>query len=486
MNHYQLEQHDLRAPSVQLLRSQNAPLILSFLHQHFHADRHPVHSYSHLRDALTHTLDELNEDQTRYSQSAEQYLKQWADPDHDWIRIRSAGDGEYSVELTSHTERVLGWVASLRPQMPLTTQSRFQLILDQVNDIIAGSTTDVEERLAQLEAERDRIDSEIAAIRESGTVQPRSAHELRGQFELTEEIARQLLQDFSAVQEAFADTARDVQRAQTQPGLRKGEVLGDVLAAENALRESDVGQSFYAFWNYLQLPGNQENLREQLEQLYRTEVLSGSTTPNTLLRGLVNHLISAGLKVERSNRQLSEQLRRLLDEAYRAESRRIREISAEIKHLAMQLPDKDTIPMLLEMEETPQTNLIMERGLFSPSEHIVYDVLPEDTVLIDAPYIGDLVDYFYVDPRRLHEHIDLILEQQDSVALTQLLEYYPLQQGLSELVVYLDIAANDPRHVIDTAQMVTVFTPAAYDIDDYALALETPQIVFHRTRRQST
>ena len=251
MNHYQLEKHDLRAPSVQLLRSQNAPLILSFLHQHFHADRTPIQIYSYLRDALTHTLDELNEDQPRYTQSAEQYLKQWADPDHDWIRIRSAGDGEYQVELTSHTERVLGWVASLRPQMPLTTQSRFQLILDQVDDIIAGSTTDVEERLAQLEAERDRIDSEIAAIRESGVVQPRSANELRGQFKLTEEIARQLLQDFSAVQEAFADTARDVQRAQTQPGLRKGEVLGDVLAAENALRESDVGKSFYQYHRQL-------------------------------------------------------------------------------------------------------------------------------------------------------------------------------------------------------------------------------------------
>jgi hypothetical protein len=192
------------------------------------------------------------------------------------------------------------------------------------------------------------------------------------------------------------------------------------------------------------------------------------------------------LKVERSNRQLSEQLRRLLDEAYRAESRRIREISAEIKHLAMQLHDEDAVPVLLEMEETPQTNLIMERALFSPSAHIVYDVLPEDTVLIDAPDIGNLVDYFYVDPRRLREQIELALEQQDAVTLTQLLDRYPLQQGLSELVAYMDIAVNDPRHVIDTAQMMTVFTPAAYDIDDYALALETPQIVFHRTWRQST
>ncbi|MEO1442367.1 MAG: DUF3375 family protein, partial [Chloroflexota bacterium] len=373
-----------------------------------------------------------------------------------------------------------------RPQMPLTTQSRFQLILDQVDDIIAGSTTDVDERLAQLEAERERITAEIEAIRESGVVQPRAANELRGQFELTEEIARQLLQDFSAVEEAFADTARDVQRAQTQPGLRKGAVLGDVLEAENALRESDVGQSFYAFWNYLQLPGNQDTLREQLEQLYEIEVLSGLVTSNTLLRGLVNHLIRAGLKVERSNRQLSEQLRRLLDEAYRAESRRIREISAEIKHLAMQLHADDTVPRLLEMEDTPQTNLIMERALFSPSEHIEYDVLPEDTVLTDAPDMSDLVDYFYVDPRRLREQIDLALEQQDSVTLTQLLDHYPLQQGLSELVAYMGIAVNDPRHAIDTEQMVTVFTPAAYESDDYALALETPQIVFHRTRRQNT
>jgi len=33
---------------------------------------------------------------------------------------------------------------------------------------------------------------------------------------------------------------------------------------------------------------------------------------------------------------------------------------------------------------------------------------------------------------------------------------------------------------------VTVFTPAAYDSDEYALALQTPQIVFHRIRQQKT
>lgn len=483
MNHYQLEQHDLRAPSVQLLRSQNAPLILSFLHQHFHTDRNPTQPYSYLRDALTHTLDELNEEQIRYPQSAEQYLKQWADPDHDWIRIRSTGDGGYYVELTSHTERVLGWLASLRPQNPLSTQSRFQLILDQVDDIIAGSTTDVGERLAQLEAERDRITAKIEEIRESGVVQPRSSNELQGQFELTEEIARQLLQDFSAVQEAFATAAHEVQRAQTQPGLRKGTILSDVLTAETALRESDIGQSFYAFWNYLQIPGNQEQLRDQLEQLYQIEVLSGSTTPNTLLRGLVNHLINAGLKVERSNRQLSEQLRRLLDEAYRTESRRIREITAEIKHLATQLSDDDPIPVLLELEGTPQSNLLMERTLFSPSEHIEYDVLPVNAAPTNPDGLDKMVSHFLVDSRRLREYIDLLLEQEDSVTLTQLLERYPLQQGLSELVAYLDIAVNDPRHIIDTKQLITVFTPAAHPSDNYDLALETPQIIFYRTQQ---
>ncbi|MGB1287003.1 MAG: DUF3375 family protein [Aggregatilineales bacterium] len=485
MNHYQLEQHDLRSPGIQLLRSQNAPLILSFLYQQFHAERYLTRSYTQLRDALTHTLDDLNDNQPRYPLSAEQYLRQWADPDHDWIRIFSDVDGEYHVEPTSHTQLALGWMASLQLQAPLSTQSRFQLILDNVDAMIVGSTTDVDTRLAQLEAERDRITAEIDAIHESGRVQPRSDHDLRGQFELTEENARQLLQDFSAVQEEFTKTARIVQRAQIQPGLRKGAVLNDVLAAETALRESDVGKSFYAFWHYLQLPGNQERLRNQLVQLYQIEALSAAATPDTVLRGLVNHLLSAGLRVDQSNRQLSEQLRRLLDEAYRTESRRIRELSNEIKQLIIQLDDDKLPDDLLVLEKTLNINLLMERQLYSPPEHIKYDALPTDAIPDNPDGLDNAVSYFRVDARRLREYIDLALEEADSVTLTHLLESYPLEQGLSELIAYLDIAVNDPRHTINPDRIVTVLTPAASADDNYSLTLETPQITFNRTRRQS-
>ena len=54
-------------------------------------------------------------------------------------------------------------------------------------------------------------------------------------------MARQLLRDFRLVEEQFRDIARDLQKAQLQPGARKGALVEYVLEADTKLKESEQG-----------------------------------------------------------------------------------------------------------------------------------------------------------------------------------------------------------------------------------------------------
>lgn len=134
MDFYQLDQHTLKSPSVQLLRSQNAALVISFLYDNFRQDPLPSIDYIILRDSLSHYLDDLHDQfPDRFKLSADEYLRQWTDKEHNWLRRRVSVDKGDTVELTSHTQRVLGWMADLEQRSFIATSSRFQLVLDQVD-----------------------------------------------------------------------------------------------------------------------------------------------------------------------------------------------------------------------------------------------------------------------------------------------------------------------------------------------------------------
>ena len=99
-------------------------------------------------------------------------------------------------------------------------------------------------------------------------------------------------------------------------------------------------------------------------------------------------------------------------------------------------------------ERSPRIGLPMERPLFAPpvrpviSEHI----LDHGDTEIDA---GVLFEQFYVDKERLRSRIRQALQTRHQIALAELLESHPLEQGLAELVAWLSIATGEGYGIID-------------------------------------
>jgi hypothetical protein len=92
-----MEYHDinllLKLPTLQLLRAQNAPMLLGFLHQTFKREHKVAIPEGQLRAALAAFLDDLREkDPLVYPQPAAEYLADWCDESHGFLRCYYGND----------------------------------------------------------------------------------------------------------------------------------------------------------------------------------------------------------------------------------------------------------------------------------------------------------------------------------------------------------------------------------------------------------
>jgi hypothetical protein len=445
-----------QSPSIRLLKADHAQLIIAFLHQQFkYAPRVSI-PLIELTEQLDGYLESMNEREAgRYARSAQTYIKEWADPQHQFIRITSGyGSGDVPmVELTADTERAIGWLEDMQRRHFVGTESRFFLIIQLLHDIIQQSTEDPLVRLDQLERQRDELDRQITLIKDTGQVDQRlSPTQLRERFLEASMISRQLLRDFRLVEEKFRDIARELQKAQLQPGARKGELVKYVLDADTALKESEQGRSFYSFWAFLISPSQSEEFKTLLEQLVALPDLSSVLSEDPLLPSLPGYLVNAGEKIVYSNLRLAEQLRRLLDEQMQMETRRVHELILEIKQEIYRL-DND-LPMesvLLEVESAPEIQMVMERELWEPAKTQTFSAQPVTTneEELHSDDLAKLFTQFAVDEALLQRRIETLLERQSQVRLSDVLAHYPAEKGLAEVLTYCSLAAKDMRHSID-------------------------------------
>lgn len=457
MNYDQLRFDFEHASSLKLLRSLHAPLIIAFLYAQFKRAQRLSVPFDDLALQLERFLEGLNEQQPQAYRSATAYLKEWADEAHRIVRIVSRGNGDF-VELTADAERAIGWVEGLYRREFVGTESRFLSIFNLLEEIIARSTEDVPTRLEQLERQRDALQQEIDSIRAAGRVEPFTDTQIRERFLQAGEVARELVRDFAAVEQNFRAIAKALQERQVQPGTRKGALVGYVLDADAELRESDQGRSFYAFWEFLMSPSKQDELSEMLERVYALPIVREVARDHHLLRHVSGALIEAGGKVVGSNHRLAEQLRRLLDERVQTERRRVRELIEDIKRAALRLVDEGQAGVFLELEGSPELNLVMEKPLWEPSVAPVIEDRPleGDPDLNEADFRA-LFKQFSVSEERLRERIEMLLADQPRCTLSDVLERFPLEQGLAEVITYMALASRDERHEVSETQHEMIF-----------------------------
>lgn len=439
-----------RHPAWRLLRSDHAPLVASFLHRAFVAPNVRVMAAADLSETLEDELYALRLQlgETAFPKPALEYLNDWASPDKGWLRkFYKLGTDEAQFDLTPATEKVIAWLTQLSERQFVGTESRLLTLFDLLKQMSEGSEADPAKRIAELHKRRDEIDAEIARVL-TGDVPLLDDTALKDRFQQFMQGARELLTDFREVEHNFRQLDRCVRERIALWEGSKGALLEDIMGERDAIADSDQGKSFRAFWDFLLSSRRQEELTELLGRVLQLPAVA-ALQPDARTRRVHYDWMEAGEHTQRTVAALSQQLRRFLDDQAWLENRRIMDILHGIESKALALREAPPTGIVMEMAEAQaDIELAMERPLFTPAVKPVIANL--------ALQAGDedidpsaLFDQVVVDKARLTRHIRHALQDRAQITLRELVATQPLQQGLAELVAYLQLGSDAFNAVVD-------------------------------------
>jgi Protein of unknown function (DUF3375) len=470
------------SPAWRLLRADNSPLILSFLYRVFVEGNAGSIAATELASRLDDELYALNErfadeGPPHYPKSAKAYLDDWASPEVGWLRKFYPRDSdEPYFDSTPAVEKALQWVQGLSERFFVGTESRLNTVFLLLRQIVHGTDADPDSRVAQLMAQRRAIDDEIARV-QAGDFELLDASAVRDRYQQLSVTARELLADFREVEANFRRLDRQLREkiAGWQGG--KGELLDDVLGSRESISGSDEGRSFQAFYDFLLSQSRQEELAALLNAVHGLEAI---THADPRLGKIHYDWLDAAGRTQATVRQLSEQLRRFLDDQVWFENRRVMDVLRSIEGHALALREEHRVPVTTEIDgAAPVIRLPMERPLYSPVRKARID----SDAVADADEEADptmLFDQVYVDREVLREGVLRALRHVAQVGLADLIADRPLERGLAELITYMSLQDDVVRVVFDEAHREQV---SWQDPDGQPRQATLPRVTFARIGR---
>lgn len=474
------------SPTARLMRSDHAPLVIDFLNRTFKAGEAISVGQMELRSLLASYQEELHELEPELMIGpSEQYLAKWSEAG--WLnRFLEASSAEPQFQLTRFAEEAIRFVDSIitRGNNLVGTESRLRLVIETLEDIVRGASADPERRLEYLREQRSLIDAEIEAIESGKSVQVYRPSQIRERFQTAVDLLKALQSDFRAVEERFQAITRDVQQQQSTGDKTRGGILGSALDSEDLLKQQDEGVSFFAFVAFLFSPTQQAALRKNIEEVQRLAALADQKESLTRVRRMVPALLAEADKVMKTTARLSSTLRRLLDAQAAAHRIRLASVLRDIKQAAMELrgqaPDGIGLSIVTDVEIASP----LARTFWKPSTSFD-DGGPKEHI-IDLDKAQDLAGAFAklqrLDYRKLRRSIRDATYQGESTSLVELLASSPIENGVVELLGYMQIA-HDDGHEIDNAVHETVcITEPRHRIGTPhagVLYVRIPNVVFH-------
>jgi hypothetical protein len=474
-SHDELVLYRANSPAWALLAHRGAPLVLAFLDLEFlTTGTRSVEADTVVEDLADYLAALRETDPEIYPKDASAYIGDWVGPAHGWLRRRRGDDGTLHLEPTAAVETAAAFVRSLTPRESYSTGTRLMWVRNLLTQITTGAATDPEARITALERERDDIDAKIEAVR-AGQDEPLSAALIRERHEEAERTTRALIADLRQVEARMRDLDRHVRTLATTWDGPRAALLEEVFGSQDSIDASPQGQSWQSFWTHLLSGREQDEIRDLLRSVRDVPALAGRT--DVLERMLRSDLFTAADATQRTIASISAQLRRFLDENYWVENRRVINIIRDI--LAVVL-DERTIDELPDPPELPSLRadlvLPLERPLYTPKVQAQFGDVDTSTADTSDADITELLELSTLDLTRLTEAIvDTVTASAGPVSLGDVVAGHPLQDGVNELVGYLQVSTvGDHGAAITDGREHLAWT----DADGFKKAADIPLLMF--------
>jgi hypothetical protein len=471
------------SPVVRLIRSPNGAFITQFLHSQFKQSATIVRPMDELLLALRQFKESIRHDYPQaLRDKPEHYLAEWCAADCRWLhRFLDANNEQPMYQLTPASEEVLALLDRALDQGLgfIGTESRLKLVINSLSDLVVQASADPQARIDHLRQQRQRIDDELSRIENEGVVDSYRPAQIRERFATAVAMLKQLQGDFRAVEERFKAITSEVQHRQQLGEQTRGGILGHALDAEDLLKREDQGVSFHEFVRFILSPTQQEHLRDIISQLTDISEIAHQGEGLDVIRRMVPSLLAEAQKVMRTNQRLSATLNRLLDRRAHQERLRLASVLRDIRAIAVQLahsPPSDRVS--IEVPSHIEVHSPTSRTFWRPKPVLQRITLTENDVDQSRKQsaFAQLVRLRRLDWKQLRRQVVDAARLAPGATLADLLAEHPPENGVIEVLAYLQIARDDGHSIQRDATQTIVVAPA--NDQGAPLELEIPLVHF--------
>lgn len=450
------------SPALRLMRGRLGSFVVGFFFKTFKKWGSSEASEEELIATLSEHIEQVREleDFDAPKRLPQDYLEEWCDEDHRYMTKTYDEDREeYVFRLTRHSEKALSWLQdllSMQQRGYATTESRFNRILIEMESLSQGVNADPESRIKDLSRKRDEIEEEIQRIRETGEAPIFGEDVIRDQVYDLSDLVEHFLSDFRAIEEFFKDHAREISKLYAQGDASKGDIVEHVLDADEELRSCDQGKSYFGFRSMMTNPTlarQFRNLAEQTSDIARRRGLD----PNKTFLSLSERLFGEAGSAHGAYGRISRKLRQVVGEHAGGGGRQVRETLSQIRKSAYLLRDVPPVDWEFEIDIRPQFFGLMESDYWEPkSVEAFAPITPADSG--DNDWINEILNSVGepLDLNKFRERVDLALEEAEKVSLTEMVDKYPLERGVVDVVCYRVVAGEDSRHDILDDEIIKI------------------------------
>lgn len=426
-------------------------------------------------------MEDLEEARIEFGEDEESRARKYL---LNWVQRRLLqdfpdGDAVTQYQLSAHTEKLFQWLQSLEKRQFVGTESRFRFLFQTLREMVEYTEDDTVKRLEELKNRKAEIDKEIKRIEMGFKPEIYTNAQLRERLEWFTRLSHELLSDFREVEDNFKFIHRHIVEQHTRAEINKGAIVGYAFEAYDALRKSDQGKSFYAFWDFLVSRAGQEEWRlltDQLLQLLQDRSIEGD---GDFVQNIKSLLLQQGRNVYEANDKMAEKLSRIITEKEIARHRRLRQQIGTIKELVFQFMDDETPPCGLRLDSPAPIRMSMERKLnLSERQGTTLVKQPANAreKIEDLERFGRMLHTSHIDKKRLWQKVEQVLQKKTTATLSEIIEITGLDNGVAEVVSYFSFLREKAARV-QSMQEITELIPLDPEKTQF---IEVPYLLFSR------
>lgn len=433
--------------SLRLLRSDLLAVTAAVLSTHLSAPgaRMPAAEAHELIDA---DLDELRDHFDLGAKSAKAYCDDWRAAGI-LVRRPAADSRGETYELSPESIEAIRVLDQLDRPRSTVTESRLVGLMTAVHRLAVDTDSDVGRRLSVLQAERDRIDSEMDRLR-CGDVDV--LDDRRALERVTDVLlqAQDLPGDFARVRARFETLNQELRASILDAQGAQGAVLDDVFAGVDVIESSDEGATFTAFSALIRDPEQSAAFDADVADILDRDFARGlSAESRRALRTLVRELKNGSRQVHGVLTEFARGLRRYV---YSQEFARDRALRTALQDaLAGAVPAsrhrRPYAELGVELElPALRSRSVGELSPYDPSDFDTGVALLDDTPgTVDLAMLAALARETEIDYPELVRNVNDVLTGTPSATVGQVLAAHPASQGVASVVGLLSLATRHGR-----------------------------------------